>query len=120
MKIAITSQGKNLTDPMDPRFGRAPYFIIYDTVSGAYEAIDNTQNMNTPQGAGIQAGQNVVNTGAQALITGNVGPKAFQTLQAGGINMFLCGEMSVHEAVEKYKAGDLQPCGGANVQGHWM
>ena len=53
MKIAITAQGPELSAQVDPRFGRAKYFIIYDVDSDEFEAVDNEQNLNAPQGAGI-------------------------------------------------------------------
>jgi predicted Fe-Mo cluster-binding NifX family protein len=68
-----------LQSPLDPRFGRAKYFIVLDTDSGAFSAADNSVNLNPAQGAGIQAGKRVVELGADGLITGHVGPKAFST-----------------------------------------
>ena len=79
MKIAITSQGKELESPVDPRFGRAKFFIVADTEQEGFTVADNGQNLNAAQGAGIQAGRNVVDLGVQAVITGHVGPKAFAT-----------------------------------------
>jgi len=120
MKIAITSQGKELDSPIDPRFGRARYFLVVDTDTGEVSVADNAQNLNAAQGAGIQAGRNVVELGAEAVITGHVGPKAFSTLQAGGVQIYTCTADTVGEAVAQFKAGSLQPAGGADVQGHWV
>ena len=82
MKIVITSQGTSLESPVDPRFGRAKHFVLVDTNTGELSAHDNSQNLNAPQGAGIQAAQAVAQLGAEAVLTGHVGPKAFTTLQA--------------------------------------
>ena len=82
MKLAVTSDGSDATSRMASRFGRARYFIIYDVDSGEMEAVDNAQNLDAPQGAGIQAARNVADAGVQAVITGNVGPRAFAALQA--------------------------------------
>lgn len=120
MKAVITAQGTEMNSPVDPRFGRAQYFIVVDTETLEFSAKDNNQNLNAPQGAGIQAGRNVVELGAQALITGNVGPKAFATLQAGNIPVYLGASGTVAEALEKFKAGQLQKVDNANVEGHWM
>ena len=119
MKIAITSQGPDLTSQVDPRFGRAKSFIVVDTETGEFSVHDNTQNMNAAQGAGIQAGRTVVDLGVEAIITGNVGPKAFATLQAGNVKVYRAPSGTVKETVEKFKAGELPPVDGANVQGHW-
>ncbi len=120
MKIAVTSQGKDLSSALDPRFGRSQFFIVFDTETDSFEAVDNSQNLNAAQGAGIQAGQNIANFGAGAVITGNVGPNAFRTLSAAGIKIYLCREGTVQQALDQYKAGNLQESGQSNVQGHWM
>ena len=120
MKLAITSDGGDLTGQVAARFGRARYFIIYDLDSSEVEAIDNTQNLAAPQGAGIQAARNVADAGVQAVITGSVGPRAFAALQAAGVPVYLEASGTVGEAIERYKAGKLQPAGGANVDGHWV
>jgi len=119
MKIAVTSQGPDLTSQVDPRFGRAKTFIVVDTETDEFSVHDNTQNMNAAQGAGIQAGRTVVDLGVAAVITGNVGPKAFTTLQAGNVKVYLGASGTVKEAVEKFKAGQLQGTEKANVEGHW-
>ena len=79
MKVIVTSQGRELNSPVDPRFGRAKYFIVVDTETGDLSAADNSQNLNALQGAGIQAATNVIDAGAEAVVTGHVGPKAFTT-----------------------------------------
>jgi predicted Fe-Mo cluster-binding NifX family protein len=120
MKVAVTATGADVNTPIDLRFGRAKYFILFDTDADGHDVIENTQNLQAAQGAGIQAGQNVVELGADALITGNVGPKAFRVLQTAGIKIYLCGsDTTVVEAVERLKAGDLQQVDQANVEGHW-
>jgi predicted Fe-Mo cluster-binding NifX family protein len=119
MKVAVTSQGPDSSSQVDPRFGRARYFIVVDTDSGEFTAHDNTKNVDAVQGAGIQAGRTVVDLGVAAVITGHVGPKAFATLQAGGIEVYPGASGTVNEAVEAFKAGQLQPAEKANVEGHW-
>ncbi len=119
MKIAVSAIGKNMSDGLDPRFGRAKYFIVVDTDTNESAAHDNTQNLNAGQGAGIQAGETVARLGAEAVITGNVGPKAFRTLNAAGIKLYLCGQMNVTNAVQLFKTGELNETTAANVEGHW-
>jgi len=120
MKVAVTAQGKDMNSPVDPRFGRARYFIVVDTETGDFTAHDNAQNVNSVQGAGIQAAKNISDLGAGALISGNVGPNAFTALQAAGIDVYVNAGGTVAEAVEAFKAGKLEKTGKANVQGHWM
>ncbi|MBC8206673.1 MAG: NifB/NifX family molybdenum-iron cluster-binding protein [Kiritimatiellaeota bacterium] len=119
MKIAITTSGTDLTAPVDTRFGRAASFIVYDTESETFEVADNNQNLNAPQGAGIQTAQNVAATGAKTVITGHCGPKAFRILSASNIAVYPCSAATVQEALELFKTGKLTEANGADVEGHW-
>lgn len=119
MKIAITAKGKERSSGVDPRFGRAKVFIVVDTESNETVAHDNAQNLQAAQGAGIQAAQNVAELGAQAVISGNVGPKAFRTLAAAGIKVYLSGEGTVEDAIRRFEAGELKETTAASVEGHW-
>ncbi|MDD5679024.1 MAG: NifB/NifX family molybdenum-iron cluster-binding protein [Kiritimatiellae bacterium] len=119
MKILVTAQGKQTSDAVDPRFGRAKFFILADTTTSEITAHDNSQNLNAAQGAGIQAAENAARLGAEAVITGNAGPKAFRTLSVAGIKVYLCGQTSVADAVRKFKAGELKEASAANAEGHW-
>ena len=120
MKVAVTSRGMELDSEVDPRFGRARYFIVVDTDTGEFQTMDNAQNLNAAQGAGIQAAQQVAALGVEALLTGHCGPNAFRALSAGGIKIFAGAEGTVAEAIEQFKAGKLTPAEGADVQGHWV
>jgi predicted Fe-Mo cluster-binding NifX family protein len=119
MKIVVSSTGATKESPMDPRFGRAAQFVLFDTETGEYRAVSNDQNLQAAQGAGIQAAVAVSRLGAQYLITGNCGPKAFRTLTAAGIKVIVGAEGTVAEVIEKFKAGKLQPSSAPNVEGHW-
>ncbi len=119
MKLAITAQGDKPTDAVDPRFGRAGYIIVVNTDTGDCTAHDNTVNLNAAQGAGIQTARNMADLGVEAVITGNVGPNAFKTLNAAGIQIYLADQHSVQDAVELFKKGELKQVSAANVEGHW-
>jgi len=120
MIIAVSSQENSADSAVDPRFGRARYFMIYDTETDRFTAVDNVQNLQAAQGAGIQAAQTVAKHKAELAISGNFGPKAFMTLQAAGIKAALWSGGTVREAVELAKSGKLQIANQANVEGHWM
>jgi predicted Fe-Mo cluster-binding NifX family protein len=107
MKICITSQGDNLDSQLDPRFGRCQYFIIVDTESLESESINNP-GINTMGGAGVQSGQLVAAKGVKAVLTGNVGPNAFQTLQAAGIDVITGISGTIKDVIEKYKKGEFK------------
>ena len=119
MKVAVTSQGQELSSEIDPRFGRARWLVVVDTETGKSEVRDNTVNLNAAQGAGIQTGQNVANLGVDAVITGNIGPNAFRTLSAAGVRTLLAKKQTVAEAIDVFKAGGLKEVDQANVEGHW-
>jgi predicted Fe-Mo cluster-binding NifX family protein len=107
MKICITSEGKTLDAKVDSRFGRCQYFVLVNPETLEFEAIENS-NINQAGGAGIQSGQLMASKGIKAILTGNVGPNAFQTLKAGGIDIYTGVSGSVKEAIEAYKSGKLK------------
>ncbi len=114
MRICVTSQGDNLDSQVDPRFGRCQYFIFIDTDNLDSEAIKNP-NVEAMGGAGIQSGQLVSGKQVKAVLTGNVGPNAFQTLQAAGVEVVTGASGSVKEAVEKYRKGEFKSTQGPSV-----
>ena len=106
VKICITSTGPSLDAPVDPRFGRCQYFVIVDSETLEYEAMQNP-GMGASGGAGIQVAQNVAGIGVSVVITGNLGPNAVQTLTAAGITMVTGASGTVRDCVEQYKSGGL-------------
>lgn len=119
MKIAITTSGNDLNSPLDARFGRAARFLLYDMEANSFTLVDNAQNLNAAQGAGIQAATTVVRAGAEALITGNCGPKAFLVLKEAGVKVYNTRSATVKEALDQFSAGLLAEAEAANVEGHW-
>jgi predicted Fe-Mo cluster-binding NifX family protein len=117
MRIVVSSQGENLEAQASPVFGRCPSYVFVDSETMAFEALPNPA-MNQGGGAGIQAAQFVVNWGAQVVLSGSLGPNAFDVLQAAGVPGYLISGGTVREAVEAYKSGHLQAMGGANVAAH--
>ena len=119
VKIALTTSGNDLTAPIDSRFGRAMRFLIYDLEKGSFEILDNRQNLNSAQGAGIQSAETIARSGVDCLITGHCGPKAFRVLSAAGIRIFNTDAGTIAEAVEQFKRGNLVEAASADVEGHW-
>ncbi len=120
MKVAFTTSGHHLDAPLDSRFGRAPLFLVYDLDDDTYQIVDNKQNLNAAQGAGIQAAQAIAKTGAKAVITGHCGPKAFRVLTAAGIKIFNTEAQTIAEALAKYRADALNKAVTANTESHWI
>jgi predicted Fe-Mo cluster-binding NifX family protein len=117
MKIAITATGPSLDDQVEPRFGRAPYYLFVDTETMEAEAVQNP-NVAAGGGAGIQSAQLVSDRGANVVLTGNCGPNAFQVFGAAGIQIVVGVGGTVRQAVEQFKAGSLKPANQANVASH--
>ena len=107
MKIAVTAQGGELTSELDPRFGRAQWFVIVDTESGEHEGLDNSAGVNASSGAGIATGQKIIDSGATVVITGHTGPNAERVLTQAGIRIVERVGGTVAEAIEAFKKEEL-------------
>jgi predicted Fe-Mo cluster-binding NifX family protein len=118
MKIAISSAGKNLDSQIDPRFGRCQYFIFVDPETMEFEVSEN-EGLMASGGAGVQAAQFIVQKGAKALITGNLGPNAASALSASGIKVHLVSGGTIREVTEAFRAGKLQEASRATVPPHF-
>jgi len=115
MKIAITSTGKTLDSEVDPRFGRAAHFVVVDTETMDFSTIEN-ESVAAAGGAGISSAKVVIDTGAEAVLTGNCGPNAERTLTAASVKLYTGVAGTVAEAVELFKSGKLTEAAGPNVQ----
>ena len=111
MKVVVSSTGDKLDAMIDPRFGRCAYFMVVNVENNEikdFEAIKNL-GVTATGGAGIQAANIIANKGAEALISGNIGPNAFNVLSGTGIKIMTgVGGISVKEAVERYLKGELK------------
>ena len=106
-KVAVSSEGPSLDDMVDPRFGRAGGFVIVNPETMETSYLDNGASQTMAQGAGIETAERMSAAGVTVVLSGYVGPKAFEALKAAGIKV--CQDldgMTVREAVEKYKNGD--------------
>jgi predicted Fe-Mo cluster-binding NifX family protein len=118
VKICVTSSGNTLDALVDPRFGRAAYLTIVDSESMAFEAVPNAA-AGAMGGAGIQAAQTLAKRGVSVLITGNVGPNAFQALKSSGVKIVVGASGTIREVIEKFKRGELKETGSPTVEGHF-
>lgn len=107
MKICVSSSGNTIESKLDPRFGRAAYFVIVDLDTMEAEVIENSAAASGG-GVGITSGQLMVDKDVKAVVTGNVGPNAMNVLSAASIEVYRGEAASVKENAEKYKAGQLQ------------
>jgi len=118
MKIAVTSNGSSFNDQVDPRFGRCAYFLIVETETMDVEPIENS-NVALGGGAGIQSAQLMAEREVKAVLTGNCGPNAFQTLNAAGIEVIVGVSGNVRDVVEQFKSGSISSTQAPNVVSHF-
>jgi len=119
MKVVVTSTGDTLEAPVDPRLGRAAKFILYDTDTKEFSVVDNSVGVAASHGAGVTAGQAITDTGAEVVLTGNCGPRAYQVLSAAGIKIYVGASGTVADALKQFEEGKLGEAGGPNVQQHF-
>ncbi len=113
MKLCITAAGNDLSAFTESAFGRAPWFVLIDTDSGAMESFANA-SLNAGHGAGIAAAQAMSDNKVEAVLTGRLGPKAQVALAAAGINMYEgLGRSTVGEALEEFRSGKYTLSGSA-------
>ena len=117
MKVCVSATADTMEGLVDPRFGRCFYFIVVDIETMGFEAMSNS-SANAMGGAGIQAAQAVIDKGVGAVLTGHVGPNAFQVLNQAGVEVFTGALGTVRQAVEQYKNGQLVQTGDATVGAH--
>ncbi|MBC7341423.1 MAG: NifB/NifX family molybdenum-iron cluster-binding protein [Clostridia bacterium] len=118
MRLAVTSQGSQLESPVDPRFGRCAYLVVLDLDTGSWEAIVNP-GANASGGAGIQTAQLVVDLGANAVATGNIGPNAMAVLNSAGIQVYNASHGSVRDTAVAFNERRLRPVPESTVGTHF-
>jgi predicted Fe-Mo cluster-binding NifX family protein len=118
MIIAVSSYGKDLNSQLDPRFGRCAYFLVVNPDDMSFEVFKN-ESAVLGGGAGIQSAQFLASKGVDAVITGNCGPNAVQTLSAAEIELYSGQTGTVREVVDRFKNGSITPTSVPNVSSHF-
>ena len=106
MKIVISSTGKTSENLLDMRFGRCEYFQIHDTESGEVQILEN-KGQNSSGGAGIVASNQLIEEKVDVIITGNLGPNAFELIEKAEIKAYKCRSIAISLVLEKYNKGEL-------------
>jgi predicted Fe-Mo cluster-binding NifX family protein len=118
MKIILTTSSPDLNSDIDPRFGRGANFLVVDAETLAWQAHPNP-GVSASGGAGSLAAQFVAKEKAQAVISGDFGPNAYEALEAGGVAMYLFGKSrTALDAIQRFKAGQLERVTGPTGRGH--
>ena len=107
MKISVSARGESLDSEVDPRFGRTAGFVLFDRENGSAEYLDNSAQQDSAKGTGVKAAQLIAKAGAQALITGQLGPNAAQFLRKSGIKIYACSSGTVREAIQMLQYNGL-------------
>lgn len=117
-KICISSTGKDLDANVDPRFGRSEFFLIINPENKDYELIIN-ESQNEMGGAGIKAAERIAKNNVKYVITGNVGPNAFQTLKAAGIKVISGVSGNISDVIDQFNKGELKENDAPSVGSHF-
>jgi predicted Fe-Mo cluster-binding NifX family protein len=117
MKVVVSAVQEGLDVEVSPVFGRCPVYVFVDSDTMEFEAVPNPA-MSAAGGAGIQAAQFAVSKGAQAVLTGNVGPNAFNVLRQAGVAIYPVSGRTVRQGVEALISGQLQPVSAATSGMH--
>ena len=75
--------------------------------------LDNASNLSASHGAGVGSAQVILDSGAVAVISGNIGPKASSVLSSAGIKAYSGEGLTCREAVQKVVNGELEHMQGA-------
>jgi len=118
MKVAVSTNGIDLSSQVAERFGRCNTFLIVDTETMEFEVVPNTA-VRSAHGAGIAAAQLVASKGAKAILTGNLGPKAFSALLSSGVKTVTQVSGTVGDAVKRFSSGELKSTGEPTVGSHF-
>jgi len=109
MKVVVTSDSPSIEGNVEQRFGRCRYFIVAEIEGKKIKGWEAVENIGAAQahGAGTQAAQQVGKIGAEAVISGNLGPNADNILKQLSINVYRA-EGSIKDAIGKFSEGDLE------------
>lgn len=106
MKIAIPVDDKSSETSVSQSFGRAPYFLTYDTESKESLFIDNTA-VASQGGAGIKAAQAIVDNQVSALLTPRCGENAAEVIKAADIKLYKTMSGSAKDNIDAFIDGKL-------------
>lgn len=108
-KIAVTAYNDSSSARVDSRFICAAYFMLYNQVDAIWDCLDNRQNLKETFGISTKSAQALAQTGANVLITGYIGPKAFKLLQSKNISIYSALSGTVEEVLSAFLEGKLIP-----------
>lgn len=117
MKIAVSTNGTTKESLLDQRFGRCNYFQIYDTENKEFNLIEN-KGFTAAGGAGIASSNQLIDENVEVIITGNLGPNAFDIISASKIRAYKCSSLPIEVVIEKYNNGELEEINSCGAPHH--
>lgn len=117
MRIILSATGNTSESNLDTRFGRCEFFLLYDTESKEFETLVNS-GMEAQGGAGIKAAGQIIESKADVVITGNLGPNAFELIERAGVKAYSCEVMPIKKALEQYQNQELREISAAGRAHH--
>jgi len=110
MRILFTAKGSSWDSPMDPRFGRMNFLVLYDEEKDELTSISNEEIDLIGHGAGLQTTKKVLELNPDVVITGDgPGRKALEVLDMSDVVIYVgAGDMSIREAYDAFKAEKLE------------
>lgn len=106
MRIAIPVGEKKEKADIYETFGRAPYFLIYETDSKDIVFIDNENNQGQG-GVGIKTAQLMLDNNIDSVIVPRCGENATNVLKSGKVKIFKMVGTSVGENLQAFQEGKL-------------
>lgn len=107
MKIAIPVLDKTMETAVSPSFGRAPYFLFYDTIDSMPIFMENEAAMS-PGGAGIKAAESIAKNNVTVVITPSCGQNAADVLKGANIAIYKSTDESLVKTIESFKKDELK------------
>lgn len=112
MRIALCVKENSIETEVDGRFGRCRYFAVVDLVKGQVDFIQN--EAADESGAGVKAARIIMKSQVDAVVTQNIGPKAFDLLKKANIYIYEGVNSTMQDTIDHYNNGHLKELNAAN------
>lgn len=107
MKILLPVNEKNVHEGICPSFGRAPYFLVWDTHQEEKLFYDNP-GASSAGGAGIAAAQKVADLEPERVLTPRLGKNSADVIEAAGIPIYKSVSEDIAANVQLLNEGKLE------------
>lgn len=118
MKIAVCAKSQGMESIADDRFGRAEYYVIFDTDSRASDTVENAAK-NESAGAGGSAVRLLSKQGVEVVLVPELGPKAVDAVNGFEMKAYrYVDRKTVRETIAAFQADDLQQIETSTTRSH--